>query len=62
MNIENFRSLGLGDMLCRALDELDDNTPTPIQAQAIPQLRRFTPTFLLTPGTLAYAQVVSSVV
>ncbi len=34
--MENFQSLGLPQPLLRALDKMQFNTPTPIQAQAIP--------------------------
>ena len=38
MNNSTFNSLGLGAALCRALDGMGYDTPTPIQAQAIPEL------------------------
>jgi len=38
LNNDNFRSLGIGADLCRALKDQGYSEPTPIQAQAIPQL------------------------
>ncbi len=38
MNKLTFAALGIGAPLCRALDEIGYETPTPIQAQAIPDL------------------------
>jgi ATP-dependent RNA helicase RhlE len=38
LNTTTFDSLGIGAPLCRALAEIGYQTPTPIQAQAIPEL------------------------